>query len=229
MRPSVMTQPPLALWHGTLRVLLTAGLASIPIVLTAQAPPRSQAPPSSVVPPAAAGTAAPKPAGPAPPPADYVIGSDDILSVKVWQDERMSGDVVVRPDGMVTIALINDIKAAGLTPAQFRESLQKAALEFVKVPTVDVVVKQINSRKIFLTGEVNKPAAYPLSSRMTITQAIAMAGGLTEYANKGRVTILRTDAGKTIVLRVNYGDLMNGKNLHQNYELKVGDVVTVAD
>ena len=141
----------------------------------------------------------------------------------------MSGDVVVRPDGKVTLALVNDIRAAGLTPEQFRAAVVAATAKFVQEPTVDVVVKQINSRKVFLTGEVAKPGAFPLSSRMTVMQAIAMAGGLTEYANKGKVTILRTEGDKTVVLRVHYGDILNGKNLHQNYDLKVGDIVTVSD
>lgn len=198
-----------------------------------QAPPpaavQPPAMPAGSTPVAPAGVGVPTPAAPVAPPADYVIGQDDILTVKVWQDDRMSADVVVRPDGMVTLALINDIRAAGLTPEQFRASVVAAAGKFVQGPTVDVVVKQINSRKIFLTGEVAKPGAYPLSSRMTVMQAIALAGGLTEYANKGRVTILRTEGDKTVVLRVHYGNILDGRNLQQNYDLKPGDVVTVSD
>lgn len=190
----------------------------------------AQALPAGSTPPAPAGVGQPAPAVPDMPPADYLIGADDLLTVKVWQDERMSGDVVVRPDGMVTLALINDIRAAGLTPDQLREAVKTAAAKYVQEPTVDVFVKQINSRRVFVTGEVGKPGPYPLSSRVTVMQAIAMAGGLTEYANKGRVTILRTtDDGKTVVLRVNYGDILKGKNLHQNYELRNGDVVTASD
>jgi polysaccharide export outer membrane protein len=225
----------------TWKVLSRGVVAAVVVVaiaqgsLLAQAPqqpggPGAQMPmPAGSTPPAPAGAVQAAPVVPNTPPADYVIGADDILTVKVWQDERMSGDVVVRPDGMVTLALINDIAAAGLTPEQFRAAVKTAAGKFVQEPTVDVVVKQINSRRVFMTGEVAKPAAYPLSSRMTVMQAIAMAGGLTEYANKGRVTILRTEGGKTVLLRVNYGDILNGKNLNQNYELKVGDVVTVSD
>jgi polysaccharide export outer membrane protein len=203
--------------------------------LLAQTPAQPTAPaaqmpmPAGSTPPAPAGVVQATAAVSNAPPSDYVIGADDILTVKVWQDERMSGDVVVRPDGMVTLALVNDINAAGLTPEQFRTAVMTAASKFVQAPTVDVIVKQINSRRVFMTGEVAKPAAYPLSSRMTVMQAIAMAGGLTEYANKGKVTILRTEGGKTVLLRVNYGDILDGKNLNQNYELKVGDVVTVSD
>jgi polysaccharide export outer membrane protein len=142
----------------------------------------------------------------------------------------MSGDVVVRPDGKVTLALINDIQAAGLTPDQFRVKVTEAASKFIKdEPTVDVIVKQINSRRVFVSGEVAKPGPYPLSSRMTVVQIIALAGGPTQYADKSKVTILRTENGKTTLLKVNYSDILKGKNLNQNYELKVGDVVTIAE
>jgi polysaccharide export outer membrane protein len=184
--------------------------------------------PAGSTPPAPAGVAQAA-AAPSGPPSDYVIGPDDILTIKVWQDDKMSGDVVVRPDGKVTLALINDIQAAGLTPEQFRASVQAEAGKFVKEPTVDVFVKQINSRRIFVTGEVAKPAAYPLTGKMTVMQAIALAGGPTQYANKGKVTILRTEDGKTTLLKVNYSQILEGKNLKQNYELKVGDVITVSD
>jgi polysaccharide export outer membrane protein len=185
-----------------------------------------------------AGSTAPAPAGVAQAPtvdknaapADYVIGPDDILTIKVWQDDKMSGDVVVRPDGKVTLALINDIQAAGLTPDQFRVKVTEAASKFIKdEPTVDVIVKQINSRRVFVSGEVAKPGPYPLSSRMTVVQIIALAGGPTQYADKSKVTILRTENGKTTLLKVNYSDILKGKNLNQNYELKVGDVVTIAE
>jgi polysaccharide export outer membrane protein len=216
------------------RVLLMAGLTCGAIgALHAQAPASpgtgTNAPrPAGSTPPAPAGVAQAA-AAPSGPPSDYVIGPDDILTIKVWQDDKMSGDVVVRPDGKVTLALINDIQAAGLTPEQFRASVQAEAGKFVKEPTVDVFVKQINSRRIFVTGEVAKPAAYPLTGKMTVMQAIALAGGPTQYANKGKVTILRTEDGKTTLLKVNYSQILEGKNLKQNYELKVGDVITVSD
>lgn len=223
----------LDMWKSWGRVAVAVAVVGVVAqgMVLAQTSPAGQAPrPAGSTAPSAAGVGpATRPAQEVGPPADYVIGADDILTVRVWQDERMSGDVVVRPDGMVTLALVNDVKAAGLTPEQFRDAVIEAATKFVREPTVDVVVKQINSRRVFLTGEVAKPGAYPLSSRMTVMQAIALAGGLTEYANRTRVTILRTEGGKTVLLRVNYRDILNGRNLHQNYELKVGDLVTVLD
>ena len=202
--------------------------------------PRVGAQAPSAPPPAPAGSTAPAPAGvvqapavaPNTPPSDYVIGADDILTVKIWQDEKMSGDVVVRPDGKISLSLLNEIQAAGLTPEQFREAVTVAASKFIEgPPTVDVIVKQINSRRVFVTGEVNKPGPYPLSSRMTVMQMVAMAGGPTQYADKSKVTILRTENGKTTILKVNYNDIMkgNGKALTQNYELKVGDIVNVPE
>jgi polysaccharide biosynthesis/export protein len=215
----------------TLATVIFVGLAQ-GLTLAQAASPAAQAGP----PPKPAGSTPPAPAGvgqpvvaPSGPPPGYLIGPDDLITIKVWQDDKMSGDVVVRPDGKVTLALINDIQAAGLTPDQFRLAVMAAAGKFVQEPTVDVYIKQINSRKIFITGEVAKPNEYPLSGRMTVMQAIAKAGGLTEYANKSKVTILRTENGNTVVLKVNYSDILSGKNVKQNYELRAGDVVNVSD
>jgi len=158
-----------------------------------------------------------------------VIGPDDIITVKVWQDDKMSGDVVVRPDGKISVSLLNEIQAAGLSPAQLRAAVTEAASKFIEGPTVDVVVRQINSRRVFVSGEVGKPGPYPLSSRMTVTQMIALAGGPTQYADKSKIVILRTENGKTTVLKVNYNDIMKAKNVTQNYELKVGDIINVPD
>ena len=131
-----------------------------------------------------------------------------------------------------TLPLLNEIQASGLTPAQLRESVVAAASKFIEgVPTVDVIIRTVNSRRVFVTGEVTKPGPYALSSRMTVTQMIAMAGGPTQYADKSKVTILRTENGKTTILKVNYNDIMkgNGKAFTQNYELKVGDIVNVPE
>jgi polysaccharide export outer membrane protein len=166
------------------------------------------------------------PAG-VPTPADYVIGPDDVLTVVFWREKDLSGDVAVRPDGMITLPLLNDVKATGLTPEQLRDQLTKAAEKFVEVPSVTVVVKQINSRKVFVTGMVGKAGPYPLTGPTTVMQMLAMAGGVHEFADQKNITILRTENGRQIAFRFNYKDVKKRKNLKQNIELKPGDTIIV--
>jgi polysaccharide export outer membrane protein len=184
----------------------------------------------AAVPPAANGPKPPAgvtiPAGVVPPPG-YVIGPDDVLTVVFWREKDLSADVSVRPDGMISLPLLNDVKAAGLTPEQLRDDLTKAAERFVEVPSVTVVVKAINSRKVFITGQVGKPGPYPLTSPTTVLQLIAMAGGVHEFADTKNITILRVENGKQVALRFNYNDVMRRKNLAQNIELKPGDTIIV--
>jgi polysaccharide export outer membrane protein len=187
---------------------------------------------------ATAQATAPKPAGakpPAPtgaqssvtPPAGYVIGPDDVLSIVFWRDKDMGADVVVRPDGMITLPLINDIKAAGLTPDQLREQVVKAAEKFVEAPNATVVVKQINSRRFYVTGQVGRPGPYPLSGPTTVLQALAMAGGTAEFSKSDRIVVMRTEGGKTQTFKFNYKDVIKGKNLQQNIEIRPGDTIVV--
>ena len=172
-------------------------------------------------------TAAPVlPAGVTPPPG-FVIGPDDSLSIVYWREKDMSAEVVVRPDGMISLPLLNDIAAAGLTPEQLRASISKSAAKFVEEPTVSVVVKAINSRKVFITGQVAKPGNYPIAAPTTVLQLIATAGGVAEYSDKKKISIIRKDNGKDVSFRFNYEDVMKGKNLSQNIELKPGDTVIV--
>ena len=175
------------------------------------------------------GTAAPKATAPAQValPADYVIGADDVLIVMFRREKDMSAEVVVRPDGRITLPLLNDIQAAGLTTAQLREKVTEESKRFVEEPSVTVVVKQINSRKVFITGQVNKPGPYPLGDRMTVMQLISMAGGLTEYAKKKNIVILRDSGARPVTFRFNYEDIQNLKNLGSNIELRPGDTVIV--
>jgi polysaccharide biosynthesis/export protein len=161
------------------------------------------------------------------PPGDFVIGPDDVLGILFWRDEALSGDVVVRPDGKISIPLMNEIVVAGLTPEQLRVKLLEEAKRFVEEPNVTIVVRQINSRKVFVTGQVTRPNAYPLTSPTTVLQIIAIAGGLTEFADGKKITILRTESGKTVSLKFNYDDVRKGKKLEQNILLKAGDTVVV--
>ena len=160
-------------------------------------------------------------------PPDYVIGPDDVLSIVFWRDKEMSDDVAVRPDGKISLPLINEVQASGLTPEQLRVALTSAANKFVEEPAVTVVVKAINSRKVFITGMVAKPGPYSLTGSTTVLQLIATAGGVAEYAKSDRIMVMRTENGKTIGRRFNYKDVSEGRNLQQNLELKPGDTIVV--
>ena len=190
------------------------------------APPATpaQAPPAT---PAQEGTGAPNvPVGVVPPPG-YVIGPEDVLSVVFWREKDLSTEAAVRPDGMVTVPLLNDVHAAGLTPEQLRERIQTSAAKFVEDPTVTVVIKAINSRKVFVTGLIAKPGQYPLAGPTTVMQLIAMAGGVQEYANSKKILIMRVEGGEQVAKLFNYQDVRNGKNLKQNIDLLPGDVVII--
>jgi polysaccharide export outer membrane protein len=160
-------------------------------------------------------------------PADYVIGPEDVLGVVFWRDQEMSGDVTVRPDGMVTLPLIGDVQAAGLKPEALKDQIQTAAAKFLNDANVTVVVRQINSRKVFITGQVATPGAYPLTGPRTVMQLIALAGGLNEYADSKNISIMRVEQGRTRSFRFNYKDVAKGKNLQQNIQLLPGDTVVV--
>src|SRR5437667_2537317 len=121
------------------------------------------------------------------PPTEYVIGPNDTLSVLFWRDKDMSADVVVRPDGNITLPLLNDIQAAGLTPEQLRERILVEARRYIEDPSPTVVVKEINSRRVFITGLVEKPGTYPIAGPTTVLQLIAIAGGLKEYADGNNI------------------------------------------
>jgi polysaccharide export outer membrane protein len=167
------------------------------------------------------------PSGVATVPADYLIGPDDVLSVMFWRDKDMSTEVVVRPDGKISLPLLNDVQASGLSPEQLRVALTEAAGKLIEEPNISVVVKAINSRKVFVTGQVNKPGPYPLSAPTTVLQLIATAGGLMEYADSKNVRVMRTENGKPVSYKFNYKDVIKGKNLKQNIELKPGDTIIV--
>jgi polysaccharide export outer membrane protein len=161
------------------------------------------------------------------PPAGYVIGPQDVLAVVFWREKDLSAEVVVRPDGRITLPLLNDVQAAGLTPDELRERVQQAASRFVETPNATVVVKEIHSRKVFVTGKVARAGTYPLMGPTTILQMLATAGGLMDFAKSDRIVVMRTEQGKTQTFKFNYKDVMKSKNLEQNIELKPGDTILV--
>jgi polysaccharide export outer membrane protein len=160
-------------------------------------------------------------------PRDYVIGAEDVLEVRFWKDADLSREVIVRPDGKIALELLNDVQAAGLTPDELRALLLAGAKRYVEDPSVTVIVKTINSRKAYITGMVEKPGAYPLSSGMTVLQLISMAGGLKEFAKAKDIVVTRTEKGVPLVYPFNYRDILKGRNLRQNIILKPGDNVVV--
>jgi len=161
------------------------------------------------------------------PPPDYVIGPEDQLSVVFWHDKDMSADIVVRPDGKISLPLLNEIQASGLTPEQLRQRVSAAAKRFIQDPNATVVVRQINSRKVFITGAVEKPGTFPLNGPTTVLQLIAMAAGVKEYADSKKIVIIRNEAGRQVTFNFNYKEVIAQKNMTQNIDLRPGDTVVV--
>jgi polysaccharide export outer membrane protein len=160
-------------------------------------------------------------------PARFVIGVGDVLAITFWRDEKLSRDVLVRPDGKISLPLLNDVTAAGYTPEQLAGALTQAAVKYITEPDVSVVVKEIHSRRVFVVGEVATPGAIALSGEMNVLQLIAMAGGLHEYADKKHILIIRTERGQEKRLKFNYDDVLDGKNTKQNILLQPGDTIVV--
>ena len=161
------------------------------------------------------------------PPPDYVIGPADVLSIVFWRDKEMSADVIVRPDGRISLPVIGEIAAAGFTPEQLRTRITDAAGKYLEEPDATVGVKEIRSRNVFITGNVAKPAGYPLNAEMTVLQLIAVAGGLLEYADAKNIVIIHTEGGRQQYHKFNYRDVIRQKHAWQNIVLKPGDTVVV--
>ena len=179
---------------------------------------------------APARTAAPPPVVAAPGlnlPPEYTIGADDVLSIVFWRDKELTADVTVRPDGKVSLPLLNDVQASGLTPAQLKDRIVEESKKYVEDPNVTVVVKEIRSRKVFITGEVRKPGPYLLTGAMTVLQMISIAGGLADYARPNKISVVRVENGKPMSFKFNYKEVIEGKKLNQNIELKPGDTIIV--
>ena len=159
----------------------------------------------------------------------YVIGAEDVLEISVWQNEDLSRTVTVRPDGKISLPLINDVQAAGLTTDQLKRALIAKLKPFAQSPDVAVIVQQINSWKIFIQGEVNSPGVFSLRSNTTISQAITMAGGFTEYAKKRKIQVIRNilgSQGKEII-KINYNKIISGRDMSQDIYLKPGDTIII--
>jgi polysaccharide biosynthesis/export protein len=159
--------------------------------------------------------------------ADYRIGPQDVLRIDVWKEAEITRTVPVRPDGKISLPLLNDIQAAGLTPAQLTEVITTGLKKFINNPQVTVSVNEINSRRVYVTGEVAHAGAIPLLPNMTILQALSSSGGFTQFARVKKIYVLRTEDGKPVKHPFNYKEAVDGKNPEQNMLLLAGDVIVV--
>ncbi len=202
--------------------LTTAMLAAIPAEAQRRTPePKQQTPPQGEVapPPPPPGTVVAAPVDPK----SYKIGAEDVLGIQVWKEPDLSSIVSVRPDGKITANLIGEVDVVGLTPDQLKDKLRADFAKLVNNPIVQVLVREVKSRKYYINGQVNRTGAFPLVVPTTVLEALTMAGGLSEYADKKGIIIMRGDKR----LKFNYKDVIKGKNMSQNIYLENGDFIIV--
>jgi polysaccharide biosynthesis/export protein len=160
-------------------------------------------------------------------PPGYVIGPEDILNIVFWREKDWSAEVVVRPDGKISLPVLKDVDASGRTPEELANTVKEAAAKYIRDTDVTVIVKEIHSRKIFVVGEVAKPGSIALGGEMTVLQAIGEAGGLLEHAKRKDIAIVRMESGHERRFSFNYNDVLRGRNLAQNIKLQPGDTILV--
>jgi len=158
---------------------------------------------------------------------NYVIGAQDMLDINVWKEAELTRTVPVRPDGKISLPLLNDVQASGLTPIQLSEELTKELKKFITDPQVTVIVTEINSQRVYILGEMTRPGAYPLLPGMTVLQALSSAGGFTQFANMKKIYVLRSEGGKQEKFPFNYKEVVKGKSADENIVLKAGDQIVV--
>ena len=213
----------------TRRILgIAAALATAALVFCSATPSQAQ-----TAKPATPDTKPKTTPAPAPLPADFVLGPDDILTINVWNAKEVSGDVVVRPDGKITLPVGNDIVASGLTVDELKEKVTAELKRgFYEDPTVFIQVKAVNSRFVTITGQINKPGRYALTGPMTLLQLISSAGGLQEFADQKNILLisatLKAKDGQPMTFKINYKELSEGKNAAKNNpELRPGDQIII--
>jgi polysaccharide biosynthesis/export protein len=158
---------------------------------------------------------------------NYVIGGQDVLDISVWKEPEVSRVVPVRPDGKISLPLLNDVQAAGLTPAALAAQITESLKKYVTNPQVTVIVTTINSQRVYLLGEVSRPGAFPMIPGMTVLQAISSGGGFTQFARTKSIYVLRNESGKQVKYPFNYKEVINGKKPEQDIPLKAGDTIVV--
>jgi polysaccharide biosynthesis/export protein len=159
--------------------------------------------------------------------AGYKIGPQDVLRIDVWKEPEISRSVPVRPDGKVSLPLLNDVQAAGLTAMELANVITDGLKKFMNSPQVTVSVSEINSRRVYVTGEVTRPGAYPLLPNMTVLQALTSAGGFTQFARIKSIYVLRSESGKQVKHPFNYRDVVKGMRPEDNIMLQPGDTIVV--
>jgi polysaccharide biosynthesis/export protein len=169
---------------------------------------------------AGAASAATKSADP-----NYVIGPQDVLDISVWKEDQLTKTVPVRPDGKISMPLLNDVQAAGLTPTQLAGQITESLKKFVTDPQVTIIVREINSQRVYMLGEVARAGAYPLLPNMTVLQALSSAGGFTQFANVKKIYVLRVENGKQQKFPFNYKHALESPD--ENILLKAGDTIVV--
>ena len=158
---------------------------------------------------------------------NYMIGPQDVLDVDVWKEKELTRTVEVRPDGKISLPLLNDVQASGLTPMQLAANITDGLKKFITDPQVTVIVTDIRSQRVYILGEVTHPGAYPLLPGMNVLQALSSAGGFTMFANTKKIYVLRQQGGKQEKFPFNYKDAISGKRADQNIPLRAGDQIVV--
>jgi len=159
--------------------------------------------------------------------ASYKIGAQDVLRIDVWKEPEISRAVPVRPDGKISLPLLNDVQAAGLTAMELASVITEGLKKFMNSPQVTVSVSEINSRRVYVTGEVARPGAYPLLPNMTVLQALTSGGGFTQFARIKNIYVLRTEGGKQVKHPFNYKEVVKGLKAEDNIMLQPGDTIVV--
>jgi polysaccharide export outer membrane protein len=157
----------------------------------------------------------------------YRIGPEDVLQVSVWNNEAMSRTAPVRPDGNISLPLLNDVAAAGLTPMELREELMRRLTTYMPHPEVSVIVTEVRSFKVAVIGQVPKPDRYEFRSAATVMDVLALAGGFTEFASRSRIVVLRSNGQKTERIPFDYDKVRASDPSQRNFELRAGDIVLV--
>jgi polysaccharide biosynthesis/export protein len=168
-----------------------------------------------------------KPAAPAAVDSEYKIGPQDVLRIDVWKEPDITRTIPVRPDGKISLPLLNDVQAAGLAAHELAMNISKGLEKYINSPQVTVTVMEINSRRVYCTGEVGRAGAIPLLPNMTVLQALSSCGGFTQFAKIKSIYVLRLVDGKQVKLPFNYKEVVAGKKPEDNILLQAGDVIVV--
>src|SRR6267154_1104424 len=203
-------------------VLAIAAASSAPVLSQSQNPQPTQT--------ASTRPAANRPEGINPPAKvgkDYVIGADDVLDVSVWKEQELTRSLQVRPDGKISMPLLGDVQAAGLTPGQLAQNVTDKLKKYLTAPQVTVILTQINSQRVYVTGEVTRPGAYPVLPGMTSLQAISSAGGLTTFSNSKKIFLMRDENHIQTKYPFSYKEVLDGRKAEENLPVKAGDTIVV--